>query len=106
MLDREGVSDFFALHAALASSSAPSAQLVAFDLLHLDGQDLGQAPLEERRSRLTRLIGKPTPAFQFSEEIGGEGAAALRSACELDMQRAENEARIAADMRRPFSYAY
>jgi bifunctional non-homologous end joining protein LigD len=52
ILGEDGVSDFFALHAALARRHAPEAQLVAFDLLHLDGEDLRDRPIEERRAKL------------------------------------------------------
>jgi hypothetical protein len=48
----DGDSDFFALHAALARRHAPEAQLEAFDLLRLDGADLRDRPIEERRARL------------------------------------------------------
>jgi bifunctional non-homologous end joining protein LigD len=46
VLGEDGVSDFFALYAALARRHATQARLVAFDLLHLDGDDL-----RDRRSR-------------------------------------------------------
>jgi bifunctional non-homologous end joining protein LigD len=37
---------------ALDRRHAPGAQLVAFDLLHLDGEDLRDLPIEERRAQL------------------------------------------------------
>jgi bifunctional non-homologous end joining protein LigD len=86
MIDAGGVSDFFALHAALARRSAPAAVLVAFDLMHLDGEDLRVEPMEKRRSRLARLLRGSAPALQFSEEIGGEGAAALAAAREFGLE--------------------
>jgi bifunctional non-homologous end joining protein LigD len=45
MTGEDGVSDFFALHAALAMRSAPHATLMALDILHLDGEDIRQTPL-------------------------------------------------------------
>jgi hypothetical protein len=37
------VSDFFALHAALARQHAPAAQLVGFDLVHLRDRPINRA---------------------------------------------------------------
>src|SRR5262249_33409696 len=64
--DALGVSDFEALQAALRSQPA---QLIfyAFDLLHLDGKDLREKPLIERRTKLKRLIEQdPDNRIQFS----------------------------------------
>ena len=49
--DGRGVSDFEALQSALRSKTT---QLIfyAFDLLHLDGKDLREKPLLERRAKL------------------------------------------------------
>jgi len=62
MIDKDGVSDFFALHLALARKCAPNATLMAFDLLELDGEDLRPRPVEERRARLEKLLRKPGPS--------------------------------------------
>src|SRR5262245_8379427 len=54
------------------------AQLIfyAFDLLHLDGKDLREKPLIERRTKLKRLIEQdPDNRIQFSEEFIGVAAA-------------------------------
>lgn len=47
---------------------------IAFDLLHLDGQDLRSRTLTERRQRLQHLI-RDSRAIQFSEGITGGGQA-------------------------------
>jgi bifunctional non-homologous end joining protein LigD len=44
-----------------------------FDLLHLDGQDLRQRELVERRSILSEII-KPVFAIRYSEHFEGDGA--------------------------------
>jgi bifunctional non-homologous end joining protein LigD len=74
MTDKDGVSDFFALHLALARKSAPDATLMAFDVLELDGEDLRPAPLEERRAILEKLLRKPGPWLQFSAAAEGRGS--------------------------------
>ena len=46
-----GISDFHALQAVVRSQS-DKLMFMAFDLLHLNGEDLRAEPLEERRERL------------------------------------------------------
>ena len=72
--DENGRSDFEALRSAIFK--APH-QIVffAFDLLHLDGQDLRRTPLLERRAPLKKLI-QPDPRspVQFSDHVDCDGA--------------------------------
>jgi ATP-dependent DNA ligase len=49
VVGEDGLSDFFTLHAALARKNAPRAVLVAFDIMHLDGEDNHAAPSHELR---------------------------------------------------------
>ena len=49
----DGHSDFVALR---TKAGAARACLVAFDLLKLNGEDLRQRPLEERRDKLSPLV--------------------------------------------------
>jgi bifunctional non-homologous end joining protein LigD len=59
---------------------------VLFDLLFLDGEDLRDRPLEERRERLRDLIaGSPlaAPALTFSEHIVGRGAEVWAGICKM-----------------------
>ena len=86
VLGRDGISDFFALHAALAAGSAPNAILYAFDLLHLEGEDLRPRPLVERRAMLAELLGASPPALQLSEHLLGDGAGMLRAACDMGLE--------------------
>ena len=74
--DAEGRSDFEGLRAAIARE--PHRLIFfAFDLLHLDGEDLRQRPLIERRAMLRRLLGrrKAHAPIQFSEHVVGSGGA-------------------------------
>jgi bifunctional non-homologous end joining protein LigD len=86
ILAEDGVSDFFALHAALARQHAPDAQLVAFDLLQLDGEDLRDRPIEERRAKLADLIDGAGLAIQFSHEVDGDGPEVPRAAPEHGLE--------------------
>ncbi|UVC18937.1 ATP-dependent DNA ligase [Mesorhizobium onobrychidis] len=68
-----GLSDFAALRKAITRRQH-DLYFVAFDLLHLNGHDLRDMPLEDRREILHGLI----PAgsrIQFSEEMPGDGDA-------------------------------
>ena len=86
MTDKDGVSDFFALHLALARKSAPHAILMAFDVLELDGEDLRPRPLEERRARLEKLLRKPGLWLQCSAATEGEGLEIWRAACDVGLE--------------------
>lgn len=76
MVNDAGLSDFHALQAAVSRRQpSPDLYLVAFDLLYLNGHDLRDMPLEDRRDILQDMI----PAggrIQFSETLPGTGAAA------------------------------
>jgi hypothetical protein len=63
--DEQGISDFEALRSAI--HKAPHRLVFfAFDLLHLDGQDLRRTPLIETRASLRKLIEPdPRPPIQF-----------------------------------------
>jgi bifunctional non-homologous end joining protein LigD len=84
--DEHGITDFLALRSAIYS--APHRIVFfAFDLLHLDGQDLRDCPLLERRERLRGLI-KPNSRspIQFSDHVESDGASFFRAAAELGLE--------------------
>ena len=84
--DARGVSDFEALQVALRSRP-PRLIFYAFDLLQLDGKDLFDRPLVERRAKLLELVRHDQESpIQFSEEFIGDAAAFFRacSAHELE----------------------
>ena len=59
----------------------------AFDILHLDGEDLTALPLIERKQRLQRALGpKPPAPFRYVEHIAGGGADFYREACRLGIE--------------------
>ena len=84
--DANGLSDFEALSSAIRS--APERLLFyAFDLLHLDGEDLRDRPLLERRAKLKELIqSDETCQLQFSEEFTGDAAAFFRACAERQLE--------------------
>ena len=74
-LDAKGVSRFQML-------GDPSAEhrYSVFDLLWLDGQDLRQRPLEERRELLESVMANAQPPLELAERVDGTEAQALAEA--------------------------
>ena len=66
-------------HALRSRGRGAEAVLFAFDLLELDGEDLRDLPLHERKRRLGRLLGKAKrPAIQFVEHLTEDGPTLFR----------------------------
>ena len=86
VVGEDGLSDFFTLHAALARKIAPRAVLVAFDLMHLDGEDMRARELEDRRAILADVVRRRAPWLQFSESIEGDGPQVWRHACNMGLE--------------------
>ncbi|WP_377848987.1 non-homologous end-joining DNA ligase [Bosea sp. UC22_33] len=91
VLDERGASDFGALQKALGGRGgkrfASEARLYAFDLLYLNGHDLRDQPLTERREMLADVLrAKPHGSIGLSEEINADGAPFLKLACEMGLE--------------------
>lgn len=72
VLDAVGKSSFQSLQAAI--KGAPSTiQFYAFDLLHLDGEDLTRIPLVERKAKLAALLKRHKGVLHYSDHIVGKG---------------------------------
>jgi len=59
-----------------------------FDLIHLDGEDVGRRPLEERKAVLRALLErtKTDGRIQYADHLVGGGSAMHKHACELGME--------------------
>ncbi len=57
---------------------------VAFDVLFVDGEDVRALPLKERRAMLTGVVRRYR--LQESEPVLGDGKAAFRAVCGLDLE--------------------
>ena len=77
-----GLSDFSSLRRELARKRPSGLLFMAFDLLHLDGLDLRQEPVEARRERLRFLLTglDPEASIRFSDHIVGKGAEVFAAA--------------------------
>ncbi|TGQ32799.1 ATP-dependent DNA ligase [Mesorhizobium sp. M00.F.Ca.ET.216.01.1.1] len=73
VLNEAGLSDFAALRKAITRRQH-DLYFIAFDLLHLNGHDLRDMALEDRREILAGLI-RPDSRIQFSETLLGQADA-------------------------------
>lgn len=73
--------DFNVLQATLSAGKGRLV-LVLFDLLHVDGVDIADAPLTERKALLKQLLANSRPSLALSTHVAGDGDAAFRLAAE------------------------
>jgi bifunctional non-homologous end joining protein LigD len=84
--NRHGASDFEALQSALRKQPH-SILLYAFDLLHLNGKDLRQETLLERRDALKALVGDDDESrIQFSDGFDGDGNTLFKACAERALE--------------------
>jgi bifunctional non-homologous end joining protein LigD len=83
-----GASDFSALQDDLKNGQQERMLYYAFDLLHLDGQDLTGAPLLERKRALAALLSElPRDGIvRLSEHFDEDGAVMLKHASDLNLE--------------------
>jgi bifunctional non-homologous end joining protein LigD len=74
--------DFGLLQATLSGERQGVLSYVLFDLLHLEGVAVDQAPLLDRKALLADLLGEPPRHLGFSTHVPGDGAAAFALASE------------------------
>jgi bifunctional non-homologous end joining protein LigD len=60
--------------------------LYAFDVLELNGDDLRDSLLEDRKRRLERMLRKSRDGTVFNEHLDGNGAAVFKHACKLGLE--------------------
>ncbi len=80
-----GLSDFHALQQVVRSHS-DQLLFMAFDLLHLDGEDLRGEPVEERRERLDGFIHHPGGRTQYSDSLLGTPAELFAAAERMGLE--------------------
>ena len=78
--------DFNLLQATLSGERQGRLALALFDLLHVDGVDIGAAPLLERKALLEELLDGAPAQLAYSSHIVGDGEAAYRLAGERDFE--------------------
>ena len=84
VLGVDGVSDFDALY---SRQNDEQVQLYAFDVLAMDGEDLRQLPLSQRKINLARLLARrPDGIFVAPFEQGEIGPDLFRAACRMRLE--------------------
>ena len=88
VLGSDGVSSFSHLQADLSSSRTDRMLYYAFDLMRLDGEDLRQEPLVERKRRLRDLLGEEdeNSAVRYSDHFTEPGKVMLQHACRMGLE--------------------
>ena len=84
-LQKDGLSSFPDLQAALKESRDDTLHLYLFDLLHLDGYDLRDLPLVERKRALAALI-PPQDFIRVSDHLEGITDQVRKNACALGLE--------------------
>jgi bifunctional non-homologous end joining protein LigD len=80
----DGYSDFDALH---SNKHDDEVELIAFDVLVMDGDDLRRLPLSMRKANLQRLLSRrPDGIFVSDFEQGEIGPDLFRAACNMGLE--------------------
>jgi ATP-dependent DNA ligase len=82
----DGVTSFGMIQAASDACNAAGLVYFIFDLLHLDGDDVGALPLIERKARLATLLSGVAPPLHYSDYHRGQGPAFHDQACKLALE--------------------
>lgn len=73
VVDGSGKSDFGALQEYVKKAGEKQLVYMVFDLLALDGKDLRNLPLSERKERLESLLKDASPYLRYSKHYAGNG---------------------------------
>ncbi len=84
VLNEKGLTSFADLQAAFDEGAAHPLTYYAFDLLHLDGHNLRNLPLERRKTILEGLIQEHgEDGLRYSSHIRADGSEMFRHACQM-----------------------
>ena len=85
--DQNGVSSFSLLQTDLKAGRSDGFVYNVFDLLYLDGRDLTELPLIERKAELQRLLpAKGDDPIRYVEHFDGDGRAIFEQAEKLNLE--------------------
>lgn len=86
VIDTNGKTDFQALQNYLRNPGKESLTYIVFDLLALDGKDLRNRSLTERKEMLEDLMENAPGNLYYSRHVRGNGQACFAAACESGME--------------------
>ena len=85
--DEQGIPDFQALQNAFEAHRSGNILYYLFDLPYLNGVDLREVAVEERRAALATVLNThKDPLLRFSDAFGEDPQALLNSACQMRME--------------------
>jgi bifunctional non-homologous end joining protein LigD len=86
VLRPDGRSSFQLLQNAFEAHANSKIVYFVFDAPFLEGLDLRQLPLRERKQRLRKVLGKSNDAIRFSDDLSGTAQEVLDHACKLGLE--------------------
>ncbi|NLB52488.1 MAG: DNA ligase D [Syntrophomonadaceae bacterium] len=84
--DASGKTDFQALQNYMKNPQAQNLTFIVFDLLALDGTDLRNRPLSNRKEILEALMKDSPKNLWYSRHVRGKGSESFAVACEMGME--------------------
>ena len=84
--DAAGRTSFQALQKALSAADSRGLAYLVFDLLYLNGFDLREVALTERKRLLSDLLSDAPPAIRYSEHFAVPGPAFLNNVADLGLE--------------------
>lgn len=81
--NKKGIADFDRQHSRVDDAEAC---LYAFDLLELNGAEVGQEPFEDRKKKLVKILRKPRHGVMLSEHTDDDGDLIFKHACKLGLE--------------------
>ena len=85
-LDKKGASSFQLLQAFETGKKRPPLYFYAFDLLRLNGRDLKNEPLAERKSQLEKILRGQNDVLRYSASLGEDAKKLLKYAEKLGLE--------------------
>ena len=84
--DAKGKSDFQALQGYMRNLKGKTPTYIVFDLLALDGKDLREYPLIQRKETLEALTNDAPKNLHYSKHVRGNGKESFLAACESNLE--------------------
>lgn len=86
IIDKSGKTDFQALQNYIKRPKGQNLTYIVFDLISIDGEDIRNKPLFERKEILEALIKDSPENLYYSRHIKGNGKESFNVACEASME--------------------
>ncbi|MBA2352386.1 MAG: DNA ligase D [Burkholderiales bacterium] len=86
VLRRDGTTSFQDLQNILTRGSEDGLVYYLFDALYIDGRDVRDLPLIERKALLADMLASGKGALRYSDHVAEAGAAFFRQACEHSLE--------------------